>query len=152
MSPKPEDSSAGRATPLERVKVVTVLSVSAVEADHRSLGNLFHHTKWTLLEAHNCAGAIEKIQTASVAVVICDTSLPDGQWTDLLRAISPLSCPPLMIVSCRLADERLWADAISAGAWDVLEKPFHQAELVRVVSLAWLAWKDQLQRRSSAAG
>ncbi|MCL5743408.1 MAG: hypothetical protein M1541_05695 [Acidobacteria bacterium] len=64
--------------------------------------------------------------------------------------VLPLPYPPFVIVSCRLADERLWGEAMGAGAWDVLEKPFNQAELVRVVSLAWLAWRDQFQRRAGA--
>jgi FixJ family two-component response regulator len=35
---------------------------------------------------------------------------------------------------------------MNGGGYDVLEKPFNHSELVRVVSLAWLAWKDQCQR------
>ncbi len=57
---------------------------------------------------------------------------------------------PLIIVACRLADDRIWSEVMNCGGYDVLEKPFHQAELVRVVSMAWLAWKSQWQRSMDA--
>ncbi len=142
----PEGSPGGRIETPHPGKVVTVLLVSAAEADHRSLGHLFHHTNWTLMEAWGCAEALRLLGAHAIPVVICDSRLPDGAWTDLLQSACALPSPPLVIVTSRLADDQLWAEVMTAGAWDVLEKPFNQSELVRVVSLAWLAWKDQFQR------
>lgn len=135
---------------LEPGKVVTVLSVSGSEADHRALGHLFRHTKWILLESKSCLDAIGVLRQTPVPVVICDRALPDGSWKDILQGTSGLPHPPLLIVACRLADDRLWAEVINYGGYDVLEKPFNHSELVRVVSLAWLAWKDQWQRAADA--
>jgi len=36
-------------------------------------------------------------------------------------------------VTSRLADERLWAEALNLGAYDVLAKPFDSTEAMRVV-------------------
>lgn len=132
-------------------KVVTVLSVSGSESDHRALGHLFRHTKWTLLESKNCAEAAAVLEKGPVPVVICDHALPDGNWMDVLGRFAELPAPPLLIVAARLADDRLWAEVMNHGAFDVLEKPFNHSELVRVVSLAWLAWKDQRQRTAGRA-
>jgi DNA-binding response OmpR family regulator len=142
----PSGSASGRIEPPHPGKVVTVLLVSAAEADHRSLGHLFHHTNWTLLESWNCTEALQLLRSRDIPVVICDCRLPDGAWADILQTVRGLPRPPLLIVSSRLADDCLWAEVMNAGAWDILEKPFNQAELVRVVSLAWLAWKGQFQR------
>ena len=38
------------------------------------------------------------------------------------------------------ADERLWAEALNLGAYDVLAKPFDRTEVMRVVSMAWMHW------------
>jgi DNA-binding response OmpR family regulator len=54
--------------------------------------------------------------------------------------------PPLLIVTSRLADERLWAEALNLGAYDVLAKPFDKREVIRTVTAAWLHWAN----RSSA--
>lgn len=158
MSPRADDPLAGRGTSsgagdsdtLQPDKIVTVLSVSASEADHHALGHVFRHTKWTLLESRGCLEALALLRRGPVPVVICDCSLPDGHWTDIIKMIAELPAPPLVIVSSRLADDRLWAEVMGSGGYDVLEKPFNHAELVRVVSLAWLAWKAQRQRVAEA--
>ena len=51
--------------------------------------------------------------------------------------------PPFLIVASRLADERLWAEALNLGAYDVLAKPFDSTEVTRIVGMAWLRWKDR---------
>jgi DNA-binding response OmpR family regulator len=61
----------------------------------------------------------------------------------MLEVLTPLSNPPFLIVTSRTADERLWAEALNLGAYDVLAKPYNQAEVIRVVSLAWLLWKER---------
>jgi len=55
-------------------------------------------------------------------------------------------------VSSRLADERLWAEALNMGAWDVLAKPFDKMEVIRSVQSAWRRWHDQIQVRKLTAG
>jgi DNA-binding response OmpR family regulator len=39
-------------------------------------------------------------------------------------------------VTSRLADERLWAEVLSLGGYDVLMKPFDVSEVYRVIRLA----------------
>jgi DNA-binding response OmpR family regulator len=51
--------------------------------------------------------------------------------------------PPLLIVASRTADEYLWAEALNLGAYDVLSKPYHPAEVIRVLSMAWLHWRNR---------
>jgi DNA-binding response OmpR family regulator len=48
-----------------------------------------------------------------------------------------------LIVTSRLADEKLWAEALNLGAYDVLAKPFDRQELVRTANLAWLHWRHR---------
>ena len=61
----------------------------------------------------------------------------------MLEQISLLPDPPLFIVTSRLADERLWAEALNLGAWDVLAKPFEADEVIRIVSIACQHWQDR---------
>ena len=53
------------------------------------------------------------------------------------------SSPPSFIVTSRLADERLWVEALNVGAYDVLVKPFDVAELKRVLNSAWCEWRER---------
>jgi DNA-binding response OmpR family regulator len=161
MSSRPEDETSrvppaaaqnaamSHADTLQPDKVVTVLCISAHDSDHHSLGHLFSHTKWTLLEARSREEAVRLLRARPVPVVVCDCGLPDGGWKDVIEEAAGLPHPPVVIVTSRLADDSLWSEVMNLGGYDVLEKPFNHSELVRVVSLAWLAWKDQ--RRRAAA-
>jgi FixJ family two-component response regulator len=42
-----------------------------------------------------------------------------------------------------VADERLWAEALNLGAWDVLAKPFEADEVIRIVDIAGAHWQDR---------
>jgi len=64
-----------------------------------------------------------------------------GTWIDMLNHIRAVSNPPVLIVTSRLADDRLWAEALNLGAYDVLSKPFDRTELLRSVRLAWEHWR-----------
>jgi FixJ family two-component response regulator len=72
--------------------------------------------------------------------------LPDGRWQDILSSVTDADNPPCLIVSSNLADERLWAEVLNEGGYDLLPKPFESKEVTRVISLAWLHWKNQLER------
>jgi DNA-binding response OmpR family regulator len=43
--------------------------------------------------------------------------------------------PPLIVSSC-VADDRLWAEVLNLGGYDLLTKPFLAAEVSRVVRMA----------------
>lgn len=73
----------------------------------------------------------------AVAVVISDSCLPGGHtWRDVQAALQSLPSPPPLIVADRLADERLWAEVLNLGGYDLLSKPLEPAELLHTVSMA----------------
>jgi len=138
---------------------VTVLAVSSSLIDRDSLRAIFAHSHWHLVEAGSCAEALSLLRGQAIPVVIGEAILPDGTWRDLLMHGSALADPPRLIVTSDLADDRLWAEALNLGAYDVLAKPFRAAEVFRTISLAWRQWKDCLtapkltrQAALSAAG
>ncbi len=45
---------------------------------------------------------------------------------------------PVLIVASRLADDRLWAEVLNLGAFDLLlGEPFDREEVLRVTESAW---------------
>lgn len=124
-------------------KTVTVLSVSPLAEDYLSLQAVFDHSEWELYRADGLASAMAVIRRRRIGVVICERNLSPGTWIDMLEELRFLRNAPALIVTSRLADESLWAEALNLGAYDVLSKPFERKELVRSVSLAWLHWHHQ---------
>ena len=121
-------------------RTMTVLSVSPLAEDYFSLQAIFNHSKRALYRADSLASALAIIRRWEVGVVICERNLSPGTWIDLLEGLRPLPDAPPLIVTSRLADEKLWAEALNLGAYDVLAKPFEIRELVRSVNSAWLHW------------
>ena len=119
-----------------------VLSVSPNDEDCASLERIFN-SGWTVIASSTVASALSALREIPVPIVICDCDSSLGSWSGMLDQISPLPDPPLFIVTSRLADERLWAEAVNLGAWDVLAKPFDAQEVIRIVSVAWQHWLDR---------
>lgn len=127
---------------------VTVLSVSPIPDDHISLKQIIHYSgrgvhsdsRWELNESLTLTSAVSVLRQRQIPVVICERDLQPGTWREMLEHVGRLHRPPLLIVTSRLADERLWAEALNLGAYDVLAKPFDTREVIRTVTSAWLHW------------
>jgi len=131
---------------LQPEKVVTVLAVSPIEDDHLFLSNIFSHTNWQLRTAHTWREALGLLGRQRIPILICESELLDATWRDVLSELSGLPERPVLIVASRLADESFWAEVLNPGAYDVLMKPFDPTEVFRVVSLAWLNWRNDRER------
>jgi DNA-binding NtrC family response regulator len=130
-------------------EIVTVLSVSPTEEVHFSLQGIFNHSKWKLAKAHSLAPALDFLRAQKTPVVLCETDLRPGTWRDLLEEITHAPNAPAVIVSSRLADDRLWAEALNLGAWDVLARPFVASEVFHAVSAAWRHWRNQQENSTT---
>ena len=150
MRKQPERGTASR--PTERL---TVLCISPHDEDHISLQAIIgHQTKWKLFSARDLASALVLMGQHEIAVLLCERDLETGTWKDALELARTFPNPPSLIVSSRLADDRLWAEALNMGAEDVLAKPFNKMEVIRSVHSAWRRWHDQITvgKIQSAAG
>jgi DNA-binding NtrC family response regulator len=145
--------------------IVPVLSISPMEEDHFFLQNILNHLRGTLdpssaFSMRSCANlstALSALRDRQFEVVVCERDLPQGSWKDVLEQVTILPDPPPLIVTSRLADERLWAEALHLGAFDVLAKPFDRTEAMRVIVAAWRAWcvpaaKERHTYKVAAAG
>jgi CheY-like chemotaxis protein len=140
--------------------VVTLLSVGPIEEDHDSLEGILKCSQcdvaptceWRVNACRTLASALTALRKLRVPVVVCESDLQPGTWKEVLEELRTLPDPPFLIVTSRLADERLWAEALNLGAYDVLAKPFDRMEVARIVSMAWLRWKDRYGIRGGAGG
>ena len=124
-------------------EVIAVLSISPLQHDHDALASLLGRDQWRIHNALSLRSASAFLQAHGVPLVICEHDLSPGTWTQVLDEIRLLSIPPFLIVTSRVADDYLWAEALSLGAYDVLAKPFDATEVTRILSSAWLHWQQR---------
>lgn len=131
----------GHATPDNKV---TVLLVSNAPEDSVRLRNIFQHTNWELLCARDAKEADAVLLQRSIPVVLTTPQFASGAtWRDLLDS-APAGVQPRVIVTAPDLNDQLWAEVLNLGGYDVLMKPFDHSEVTRIVSLAWLNWRDEV--------
>lgn len=125
-----------------------VLAVSQFPGDHTLLADIFRNTNWKLHAAAGCREARRLLEKYPINVIVCDETLSDGAWWNLLdnRPNIRPSVPARVIVASRLADDLLWSSVLNLGGFDVLAKPFEPAEVTRVVAQACRHWKSDFDR------
>ncbi|MDL2279694.1 sigma-54 dependent transcriptional regulator [Desulfovibrio sp. OttesenSCG-928-G11] len=107
-----------------------------------------------VLVAHTLARARELLKKQRVAVIFIDVFLPDGNGLDLLAGLALLPSPPEAIVVTAQGDPKGAEIAITAGAWDYVQKPANMPEIVHMVRRALQARerRRQVPELSRASG
>ena len=111
---------------------LTILSISPFEEDHARLQAIIGRVS-KFVTAQSFSTAKRLLESQNVFLVICERDSPPTTWIECLDYIQSLPTPPFLIVTSRLADERLWAEVLNLGGWDVLAKPFDDREVLRTV-------------------
>lgn len=124
----------------DEIKTQTILFVGIAESDGLSLGKIFLASNLQPHGVCNCHEAIEFLDQHKIPVVLTEPELPDGSWRKLLDYMAKHAAPPNLIVSCRLPDDRLWAEVLTMGGYDLLATPFEAGEVLRVTSAAQNNW------------
>jgi DNA-binding NtrC family response regulator len=118
-----------------------LLAVGSTEEDFSCLRNICAGAGWTLYEARGPQQARAHMVENTIAVVLCQYNMANGHWADLLDAASAPLSPPYLIVWARHADERLWAEVLNLGGYDVLASPIEVPEVVEAVNAAIRNWR-----------
>jgi DNA-binding response OmpR family regulator len=126
--------------------VVRILAVSSNESQLAALARILGHTTWVLETADSLSSADQILNTGDVQVMLCDQQLPDGTWKDALLSLSSMPIPPELVILSASGDDRLWAEVLNLGAWDMLVTPFYPKEVFRTIHLAWQHWMDSSRR------
>ena len=133
-----------------------ILSISANEEDQaflegskRTDSELAPTTnpKWDVYRAFSLPSALHFLRNTRIGVIVCGDVLTQGTWKELLEQALALQDPPSVILTSRLADDGLWAEALNLGAYDVLAKPFDSREVARIVEAAWVSWLSRQERK-----
>jgi DNA-binding NtrC family response regulator len=146
-------------------RAVPVLAISPIPEDHCALRDILSHAPngidpscvFTVSACTTLAAALSALRRHQYEVIVCERDLQPGSWKDVLDQAVILPDPPVLIVTSRFADERLWAEALNLGAYDVLAKPLDRTEAMRVLSAAKRAWGEprrflvRRERRKTAA-
>jgi DNA-binding NtrC family response regulator len=89
-----------------------------------------------------------KLQEQCYDLLFVDADLPGGSWQRLLPSVVASGKNCEVIVCSRCGDERLWAEVLQSGAYDLIAEPFEEGEVARIAQCALDS--HYLQRYGSA--
>ena len=118
-----------------------IVLVSPSVSEALPLQRILARAQSTVTWFPTCRAALAFLREHPAGVVVSQTEMTDGCWKDLLDALSRFTPPPNLIVSSRLAEDRLWAEVLNLGGYDVLLTPFEREEALRVCQAAGRAWQ-----------
>jgi DNA-binding NtrC family response regulator len=113
-----------------------ILFVSPCLDDAKSLDEMLSRIAIPVSQAADVAAARQFLDREPFGAVLTESSLPDGNWLDIIRLVGRKLPGLAVVVTDRLADARFWADVLQSGAYDVLVKPFYPREVQRIISNA----------------
>jgi DNA-binding response OmpR family regulator len=115
---------------------VSILTVGEFEPDRPLLQEITGRFGWRLFEAPDRYRALQTLAQHPIQVVLAESHMPQWDWKKVLRDLRRMPHPPQLIVASRTADDRLWAEVLNIGGYDVLPKPLERDEVERVVAAA----------------
>ena len=86
-----------------------------------------------VLEAENLRSAVELVAEHHPEIILLDLNLGGENGLDLLSDTRAVDPPPLVIIITAHGNEKIAVEAMKAGAYDYLAKPFELDELRLVV-------------------
>jgi DNA-binding NtrC family response regulator len=137
----PNQTTSGSSPSLAvREDTASAMAVSACVEDMQRLREIFKRIDWKLHEARSCRDATKILCSNRMPVVICDGSLPDGNWKDILSLTAPLVESPCVIVMSRSVETDWSTGVLDLGGYAVLKTPIDPTEVTHLVIAASRNW------------
>lgn len=80
--------------------------------------------------------ALGILSRVDVDLVLSDIRMPEKSGMDLLRHLRERQADLPVVLLSAFGDEHLWVEALSAGAVDLIPKPFKKQEIIDVINRA----------------
>ena len=101
-------------------------------------------TGWAVAHANSLEAAVAHLRSNVAAVAVAEAELADHDLSTLVSCLrNTTDGPEVVLVTW---DKVPLRDALQAGAFDVVERPFNDSELLWAVATAWHNWMTRRER------
>ena len=111
---------------------ILVVEDDAVALD--LLAEILRRNQFRVWVASSVDMAIGLLEKTAVDLVLSDLRMPDRDGMDLLKHIREKNSDLPVVLLSAFGDEHLWVEALSAGAVDLIPKPFKKQEIIDVIN------------------
>ncbi|MBY4893317.1 sigma-54 dependent transcriptional regulator [Rhodobacteraceae bacterium N5(2021)] len=109
-----------------------VLIVEDDRAMRQSLLDLLEAAGWRVEALSRADRAEATLATFNADVILSDVRMPGQSGLDFLRSLDPASAPPVVLISAH-GDIPMAVEAMQAGAYSFVEKPYDPRRLLHIL-------------------
>ena len=120
----------------DRIRAVNLLIVDDEASLRDFLSIVFEEEGWAVETAASLAEARVAISRKEPDVVLCDLNIPDGSGIDLLKEVKEAKPSVAFVMITAYTSTKSAVEALKAGAFDYIAKPFDIEELKIIVGKA----------------
>jgi two-component system response regulator FlrC len=113
-------------------KAILVVEDDEVALD--LLAEILRRSRFHVWTAASVPVAVDILRKTKVDLVLSDIRMPEQGGMDLLRHIRKSHSEIPVVLLSAFGDEHLWVEALSAGAVDLIPKPFRKQEIIDVIN------------------
>jgi ActR/RegA family two-component response regulator len=115
--------------------ITDVLTIGQEATVFRPVQSALTATGWAVTHADTVEGAVAYLHSNAAAVAVAEAELGGNDWCTLVAHLrNAADAPEVILVT---GNKMPLLDAIRAGAFDLLQRPFHQSDLLWAVATAW---------------
>jgi DNA-binding NtrC family response regulator len=107
-----------------------------LSSDRSKLQEILRDEDLKIKTVSSAAEASQVLARKPPSVIIYGDKLPGADWREFLTDLHDHGWALPTIIAAEHADERLWADVLNRGGFDLLQRPFEEQEVRRVVAMA----------------
>lgn len=129
---------------------IDVLAVCTNPALSIYLAGVLQAFRWTVEELRTVGEAHKLLRECRAAVLVCESTLRDGSWTDMADQLRLLPTAPELIV---VEDENVSAGEVEAlGGFGTISRPLREADVIWTLASAWHAWMNRTESSQTSGG
>ena len=121
---------------------LTIVALLVEHQDRELLASICRRHGWDVHFASTCTDASDAANRLKAPLIFCDRDLPGTDWRDLVQVLAASPHGACVVLVSRVVDAYLWNEVGHKGGYDVLSKPLHEVDVVRVVKLGWSYWNS----------
>jgi DNA-binding NtrC family response regulator len=110
-----------------------ILYISGHAGDAETLSRMLQSLPLIMDHVDTLQQARTRLFQQRYDAVLTQSTLPDGNWLDVLHIVRDSPFETQLIVTDPHSDERLWSEVLNRGAYDLLAQPFYEPEVRRVL-------------------
>ncbi len=100
------------------------------------LRRIVEEAGWRLYHNPDWRWALNSAVRSGATVFLFDCDANPSEWEEALGQVVNAANGAAFIMTSRLADDRLWAELLARGGYDLILKPFNSAEVLRTIRSA----------------